>query len=519
MRSLASTSAIPAASNSPRRSASGISSLSTVGTSTSTPSSAHRSSVTSANRGSSPRGSRTRRSGSTEYRPAAQGSMSAASSSKPLALLGEVAKHAVAGRPTRPGDQHPRGPVGLAVSSIGHDLPETPRPVRALDRLGEVRVADDLERLGVAAVGEPGPIARGRAEQLLVEVGADLDLGPVGADRLELALEERVDRDEARGPEVDRRRGSLVAEHPGHLPGRDQGRVVDVAVVLVDVARRVGVDRRRVRVSSITRLISLIVSAPSVTLHVRQRRVEETGRDQLGGSLGLERALPRPAPPCSPPVRVRIETSSPASRVTQEDAADADLDVVGVGADRQNPLAGPRRAPRVVASISSSTLAISAAGLQGLGHVVVGAGADRADRVVEARAARDDQGGDAGSAALALPMNSIPFASGSSMSATIRSQRRSGSSSRARFGAARPSSPGHRFEDLRRPPRRGSRRPRRAARSVAAVLAACDRSARVRSSAHLIPSRCSARRAYLRQAGNCLEGDRARGTPMHCPIR
>ena len=52
--------------------------------------------------------------------------------------------------------------------------------------------------------------------------------------------------------------------------------------------------------------------------------------------------------------------------VAQEDAADADLDVVGMGADREDDLAALRRGVARLLAISSSTLASSAAGSTGL---------------------------------------------------------------------------------------------------------------------------------------------------------
>src|SRR3954452_25403313 len=112
-------------------------------------------------------------------------------------------------------------------------------------RLG-VALAHDLERLDVAGAGEAGPVARGGPEQLLVEVGPDRRLRPVGPDGVELALDEGVDGDEAGGTELDRGRGRLVAVDPRDPARGDDRGVVDAAVVLVDVTRRVRVDGGRV---------------------------------------------------------------------------------------------------------------------------------------------------------------------------------------------------------------------------------------------------------------------------------
>src|SRR3954453_3522950 len=112
--------------------------------------------------------------------------------------------------------------------------------------VADVALAYDLERLDVARLGEPAPVAGGRAQQLLVEVAPDRGLRAVGPDRLELAVHELVDGHEAGRPELDGGRRRLVAVDAGDAAGRDERGVVHVAVVLVHVAGRVRVDRRRV---------------------------------------------------------------------------------------------------------------------------------------------------------------------------------------------------------------------------------------------------------------------------------
>src|ERR1035438_2685222 len=52
---------------------------------------------------------------------------------------------------------------------------------------GHRRFPDHLERLGVAAVAVAGPVARGRRDQVRIQVGPDLHLGGERVDRLELA--------------------------------------------------------------------------------------------------------------------------------------------------------------------------------------------------------------------------------------------------------------------------------------------------------------------------------------------
>src|SRR3954452_12389417 len=116
---------------------------------------------------------------------------------------------------------------------------------RGGDERRGVAVAHHLERLHVARLAEARPVAGGGPQQLLVEVLADPDLRPERADDLDLALEEVVDRHKARRLELDAGRRRLVTEDARDAAGGDQRRAVRVAVVLVDVADRVRVDRRR----------------------------------------------------------------------------------------------------------------------------------------------------------------------------------------------------------------------------------------------------------------------------------
>src|SRR4051794_28743123 len=137
----------------------------------------------------------------------------------------------------------PEGPPAPVTSTRG-ESDGIAYPRGGGERRG-VAVAHHLERLHVARLAEARPVAGGRAQQLLVEVLADPDLRPEGADDLDLALEEVVDRDEARRLELDAGGGRLVTEHARDAAGGDQRRAVCIAVILVDVADRVRVDRRR----------------------------------------------------------------------------------------------------------------------------------------------------------------------------------------------------------------------------------------------------------------------------------
>ncbi len=277
------------------------------------------------------------------------------------------------------GHEHARG-----VSR--HRAPPGVAAVR--DGGGRVAVAHHLERLDVARLAEARPVAGGRAQQLLVEVVADLDLRREGPDDLDLALEELVDGHEARRLELDAGGRRLVTEDARDAAGGDQRRAVRVAVVLVDVADRVRVDRRR----------------PDLLDHVEDRADRRAaladagvGRARRGSAaptsarrpLGLGRAVGRRAAllaagerqerhawPCAawrsriPPMPISTSSGcAPTASTTSCPAA---------------------RRSRVTAT-SARAFSTSVGGIERLGHVVVGAGAHRRDRVVERAVAGQDQ--------------------------------------------------------------------------------------------------------------------------------
>ena len=159
-----------------------------------------------------------------------------------------------------------------------------------------------------SAPARSGPVARGRAQELLVEVAADLDLGRVGLDDLDLALEVLVDRDEAGGLELDGRRRRLVAEDPRDSARGDERRAVGVAVVLVDVADRVRVHRARPDLLDDLPDLARSSRSPSLTLVSSSSAWTSRAPMSSAARCGLRGAVGRRSPPASPPVSVRIVT-------------------------------------------------------------------------------------------------------------------------------------------------------------------------------------------------------------------
>ncbi len=174
----------------------------------------------------------------------------------------------------------------------------------------DVPLADHLERLGVVRCREPAPVARGRVEEVGGEVAADAGLRLERGDRLQLAPEDVIDGDESARAELDRRGRRLVRVDAGNAPGGDQARVVGCAVVLVDVARAVRVDRGRAGRCSTTSEIARMVAAVS--------EIAVSSRSSMCSSAAITSAARWDSsmrmlgwPPASPLVRVRRWTSCP----------------------------------------------------------------------------------------------------------------------------------------------------------------------------------------------------------------
>ena len=191
-----------------------------------------------------------------------------------------------------------------------------------------------------------------------------------------------------------RGRRRLVAEDARDAAGGDERRAVRVAVVLVDVADRVRVDRASAGSPRSPRGSCAIVAPPSLTLVSVERGVDQPRRHQLGGALRLGRAVGGRRRPPRRRSASAASTRWPCGGVAQQDPADADLDVVGVRADRQHRPRCPAARRSRVTAISARAFSTSAGGIERLGQVVVGAGAHRGDRVVERAVAREDQRGE-----------------------------------------------------------------------------------------------------------------------------
>src|ERR1039457_2493051 len=131
-------------------------------------------------------------------------------------------------------------PCVASIGRRGH-----PCPTGDAERLAVRRIADHFERLGVTAAGVAGPVACGRLDKVRLQVGPHLDLGGEGVDRFELARQVVVDVHEAGGPEVDGGRRGLETVDAAYVAHRHHGGAIGVAVVLVDVVKRMRVDRGR----------------------------------------------------------------------------------------------------------------------------------------------------------------------------------------------------------------------------------------------------------------------------------
>jgi hypothetical protein len=255
-------------------------------------------------------------------------------------------------------------------------------------------VPDDLERLGVTPLAEPGPVPRGGLDQVRLQVRAGRGLRAEGADGLELAVELLVDADEPGRPEVDGGRRRLEAEDPADLPRGHHRRVVRVAVILVDVLDRVRVDHGRPHriddgADDPDRGVALADPAVLEVLQV------ELGPEDPGRRLGLFRSPARGAAPPAAAQRQDCDVVADAS-VRDQGSARPDLDVVGVRADRQHDLAAghPHRAPPGHQRGDRGQQPVRQ---QRLVQELIGAAAQRGDRVVQRRVGGDDRDREVGS--------------------------------------------------------------------------------------------------------------------------
>ena len=122
--------------------------------------------------------------------------------------------------------------------------------------------------------------------------------------------------------------------------------------------------------------------------------MHEAGAHQVRRALGLARALGGHAALLAAAEREDGHLVA-FGGVAQEDAADADLDVVGMRADGEDDLAAAG-APVARERDELAGLLDERDRVDRLGHVVVGAGAQGGDRVVERGARGDDEHRDVG---------------------------------------------------------------------------------------------------------------------------
>src|ERR1039457_5411666 len=172
-------------------------------------------------------------------------------------------------------------------------------------------IADDLERLGVAAAAIPGPVAGRRGDQPGFEVVAYAGLGTERVDGLQLAADVIIDSHEVGRPVVNGGRGRLEAVDPAHPPGGDHGRAVGVGMILVDVVNGVRVDDCRLDFRD-DLLMTPMVGLPS-GMRVSCRSSRNSRAPMTSAACCDSRARRTWSPPCAPRERVKIATVSPAA--------------------------------------------------------------------------------------------------------------------------------------------------------------------------------------------------------------
>ena len=98
-----------------------------------------------------------------------------------------------------------------------------------------VALTNDPHRLGQYVAGEAAPVARRRQDHVGLDQLHAIDLARVGADEIDLLLDEVGDVDEPVGFEVDGRGRRLIAIDVGYAARRHQTGGMDGAMILVGV--------------------------------------------------------------------------------------------------------------------------------------------------------------------------------------------------------------------------------------------------------------------------------------------
>ena len=254
-------------------------------------------------------------------------------------------------------------------------------------------VADDLECLGIAPFGEPGPVPGSCGDQVGLKVGPHRRLGPEDIDGPYLRVEVRVDADEAARPEIHGRRWRLEAVDPADLPRSDYRGAVSVAVILVHVVDRVRVDHGRLHLANHPAddpYGRVALADPGVLQVLEVEPCAEDPGCQLGFACpGVLRAAAGTA------AHRQDRDVMPHLAVGGQGSAGADLDVIRMGADGQHNLA-----PGQPGSAALGDELGDHRGQPGRPQrfllEVVGAVAQRADGDVHGGMCRDDRDGEEG---------------------------------------------------------------------------------------------------------------------------
>jgi hypothetical protein len=223
----------------------------------------------------------------------------------------------------------------LTAAAFRHLRRPRPRLAR-LERCVAVALTDDPQRFGQHIAGEAAPIARRRHDDVGLDRFHAVDLALVGADQGDLLLDVMGDVDETVGLELHRRGRGLVAVDVGHAAGRHQAGGMDRAMVLVRVLEGMRVDVRWMQLAD-RRLDDRDRLGAVGDVGVAEVGHLEARTDQGGGVPGLDRADVHVAARRAARQRQDMQHVV-VGVVLGERAAAADLDVVGMGADRQHAL-------------------------------------------------------------------------------------------------------------------------------------------------------------------------------------